>query len=76
MRSPLPGCPDVMSQHSHARPPTDPALRVKALESLLVDSGFRHAVRLEEGTKWILLARWMPAFVDWWRSWLIVKAEK
>ncbi len=35
----MPRCSQIMSQHSHARPPSDTALRVKALESLLVEKG-------------------------------------
>ncbi len=46
------------------------------LERLLFYSGFRRARRIENDTKWQILTKMAPEFVDWHRTWLIVKAEK
>jgi SAM-dependent methyltransferase len=68
---------ELLRKHLRQNDPMEFAFwRAGELESCLLRSGFHDAVRLEEDTKWNLLARWVPAFVDWRRAWLIVKAEK
>ena len=37
-----------MANHDHSAPPSDPALRVKALESLLIEKGLIDAKALDE----------------------------
>ncbi|MCZ7597391.1 MAG: nitrile hydratase subunit alpha [Gammaproteobacteria bacterium] len=64
--------------HDHTEPPSDPALRVRALESLLVDKGlvdpaaldvfidtYEHKVGPRNGARVVAKAWVDPAFRDW-----------